>query len=186
MQPEQAIRSVYPLSDEAWELLNRHFVRTELPKGHLLFKSGRTEQSVYFIERGVARAYSLRDGREITFWIGMEGDPLISYNSYIHQKPGYENIELLEPCVLLKIHSDTLQSLYRTRLDLANWGRKLAERELVKTEEHFISLQCKPAEERYRQILENRPELLQRVALMHIAAYLGVTQVTLSRIRAAR
>jgi len=174
---------MYPLTEEAWALLAKRLQRVEFAKGHHLFRSGRTDETVYFMERGIARAYNIREGKDLTFWIGMEGDPLMSFNSYIRRKPGYENIELLENCVLYKIAAGELQQLYLENLELANWGRKLAELELIKTEEHFIGLQCQTAEERYKNLLQNRPELLQRVALMHIASYLGITQVTLSRIR---
>lgn len=174
---------MYPLSDEAWTLLSKRLQPITFAKGHHLFKSGRMDETVYFMEQGIARAYNMREGKDITFWIGMEGDPLMSFNSYILRKPGYENIELLENCTLYKIAAGELQQLYRENLELANWGRKLAELELIKTEEHFIGQQCKTAEDRYKDLLQNRPELLKRVALMHIASYLGITQVTLSRIR---
>lgn len=181
---ERHIRSVYPLSDESWHMIQQELVFLSFPKGHLLFKGGRVEPYVYFMERGIARAYSKPRHQEITFWFGREGDVLLSYNSYIYQKPGYETMELLEDCDLYRIEAQTLQAMFSQHLDLANWGRKLAERELVKTESHFINLQHKTAKERYLDLLQNHPDLLRRVPLMHIASYLGITQVTLSRIRA--
>jgi len=74
--------------------------------------------------------------------------------------------------------------LYNSDIQVANWGRKFAEQELVKIEERFISRQCKTAVERYRELIGNDPDLLQRVQLIHIASYLGITPVSLSRIRA--
>ncbi len=72
---------------------------------------------------------------------------------------------------------------YATNLEIANWGRKLAEIELIKTEERFISRQLGTAIDRYKKLLEENPSLINRVQLGYIASYLGISQVTLSRIR---
>lgn len=182
---ERKIRSIYPLSDGARDKLLQSLAPKTFPKGHILFRSGRVEPGVYFIEKGIARAYTLPKGKDMTFWIGAEGDVLFSYKSFISQKPGYENLELLEDSLLYKVETERLQELFREDLELANWGRKMAELELMKTEEHFIGMRFRTGRERYLDLLRNRPDILRRVPLMHVASYLGITQVTLSRIRAS-
>lgn len=155
-----------------------------LPKGHMLIKAGRTEHSVYFIENGIARAFCHQDDKEVNFWFGTESDILLSYNSLFLNKPGYENIELLENTVLYQLPDPALQSLYKNDLEMANWGRRMAESELIKAEECFIARQFKTAKERYEEFIRSNPDIIQRVQLGHIASYLGISQVTLSRIRA--
>lgn len=132
----------------------------------------------------MARAYSVRDNKEITYWFGAEGDVAISYFSYVANKPGYETVELLEDAVLYSISQEKLQELYSTNIEISNWGRKLAEYELIRTEQAFVVQQSLPAAIRYQQLLDQNPHLIRRVQLGYIASYLGVTQVTLSRIRA--
>jgi len=100
-----------------------------------LFKEGRTGSQLYLIEKGIARAYSVRGNKELTYWFGTEGDVAISYYSYISNKPGYETIELLEDSVLYSISLENLHALYSTNIEIANWGRKLAEIELIRTEQ---------------------------------------------------
>ncbi len=90
----------------------------------------------------------------------------------------------MEDSVLYRIANSTLQELYLHYIGLSNWGRKLAELELIKTEERLINRQFKTAAERYHELISNAPSLIKRVQLGHIASYLGITQVTLSRIRA--
>lgn len=158
--------------------------KVEYPKGHVLIKTGRIERVVYFIEKGIARAYFDKEDREVTFWFGVESNILLSYNSFFLGQPGYETIELLEDSVLYKISNDVLKNLYSNDLNMANWGRKLVESELIKTEERFISRQFKTATECYEDFINSYPDILQRVNLGHIASYLGISQVTLSRIRA--
>jgi len=150
----------------------------------MLIKAGRTERFVYIIEKGIARAFCHKDDKEVTFWFGSESDILLSYNSFFLGKPGYENIELLESSTVYKIAHQTLQNLYESDLEFANWGRRLAESELVKAEECFIARQFKTAKECYEDFIHSTPDILQRVQLGHIASYLGISQVTLSRIRA--
>jgi CRP-like cAMP-binding protein len=178
------IQQIYPLSAAILQELTAQFTEEAYPRNHVLFREGRVEHKMYFIEKGIARAYCYREEKEITFWFGVEGDVVFSYNSYAADKPGYETVELLEDAVLYSISHTAIRHLFDTHIELANWGRKLAEYELIKTESCFIGLQFQPAADRYKNLLESKPELIQRVQLGHIASYLGVTQVTLSRIRA--
>lgn len=177
------IKSIYPLSEAHTALLLEQLQPVQFPKNHLIIDAGKTGRSLYFLEKGVARAFLDGKDNQITFWFGMEGDLLLSFNSYIHQKPGYEHIELLEDCFLYEIKTEALEQLYLEHTALANWGRKFAELELVKTEERYIARLFKSARIRYAELQETYPGLLNRIALGHIASFLGVTQVTLSRIR---
>ncbi|MDO7743336.1 MAG: Crp/Fnr family transcriptional regulator [Pedobacter sp.] len=177
------IKSIYPLQDKHLQLLYAQLKRIELPKNHLIFHAQKVERSLYFIEKGIARAYLDGMDNRITFWFGMEGDVMFSYHSYINGKPGYENIELLENSILYELKTDSLIQLFNTHTELANWGRKLAELELIKTEERYIARLFKSASERYQELQASYPALINRIQLGHIASYLGVTQVTLSRIR---
>ncbi|GGG16278.1 Crp/Fnr family transcriptional regulator [Pontibacter amylolyticus] len=181
---EQAIRQLYPISDTSFGQLTALMQRQELPKGSILFREGEVSHKVFFIERGIARAFCYRNDQEVTFWFGAENEMLLSYYSYVANKPGYETVELLENAVVHAIDLARLQDLYLNNIELANWGRKLAEYELIKTEERFMVFQFQSATERYKALLEQSPGLIQRVPLNQIASYLGVTQVTLSRIRA--
>lgn len=178
------IISIYPLKPIEIEALLSAMESISFAKNAVLFDTNKIEKYVYFIEKGIARAYCNTDKQQATFWFGQEGDVILSYNSYIKEKPGYEIIELLEESKLLRISHQTLQNLYAKHIGLANWGRKLAELELIKTEERFINQQYKTAKERYAELLHESPKLIQRVQLTHIASYLGVSPVTLSRIRA--
>jgi len=156
------------------------------PKGHILIREGKVERSLFFLEKGVARAYLTNDGRDVTFWFGAEGEVLLSLKSYFSNEQGYESIELLEKSVVYKISYTSLISLYEEDVEMANWGRRFAESELIKADERYINQQFKPAAERYEDFVRDYPELVQRIRLGHIASYLGVSQVTLSRIRAER
>lgn len=178
------LNSVYPLPESALELLSAACKPVQKSKGDMLFRADRLETELYFLQQGIVRAFCDQGTHEVTFWFGQEGAVVLSYNSYIYNRPGYEYVELLEDAILYRLPCHILQDFFSRDLHIANWGRKMAEKELVKTEERLISRQFRTAAERYAELLQQSPELLQRVQLGHIASYLGINQVTLSRIRA--
>lgn len=184
MEIEQILDLIYPLPETSKLLLQNAAKEVSYSKGHILLRADKIETNLYFIRKGIARAYSNRDDNEVTFWFGKEGDTVLSMKSYVANQKGYEDIELLEDCELYELKSKTLQKLFKEDIHIANWGRKFAEKELVKTEERLISRQFRTATERYATLINDYPHLIQRVQLGHIASYLGISQVSLSRIRA--
>jgi len=184
MYIDNIIETLYVLPDSSKAALKNRIREIAHPKGHILLNADCVEKSIYFIKTGVVRAYAEIGGEEITFWFGMEGDPVLSMRSYINGEKSYESIELLEDCELYELNIVQLRLLYKEDIHLANWGRKLAELELIRTEERLIGMQFKTAQERYADLIRNQPKLLLRVQLGYIASYLGMSQVSLSRIRA--
>ncbi|KAA2243355.1 Crp/Fnr family transcriptional regulator [Chitinophaga agrisoli] len=183
MDIDAIIDNVYVLPEKSRERLKANISEITYPRGHLLFKVNKISSRIYFIKTGIVRAYAETPDNEITFWFGKEGDTVISMKSYVYDQKGYENIELLEPCELYQTDAEDLRKLFNEDIHIANWGRKFAEQELVKVEERLIFRQCRTAMERYKELISTDPALLQRVQLGHIASYLGMTQVSLSRIR---
>ena len=184
MSLDSILDVIYLLPKASKKLLKEHLEEVQFSKGTLLLQQHRIEKHIYFIKKGMVRAYAPTPDQEVTFWFGAEGATAVSMKSYVSNEPSYENIELLEDCSFYKINADVLQKLYQTDIEIANWGRKFAENELIKSEKRLISLQFKSAKERYLELITHHPGLLQRVALRHLASYLGITQVSLSRIRA--
>ncbi len=183
MDINEILDHIYPLPSDSKLLLTGLVKKVFFPKGHLLLKANKIETSIFLIKKGIVRAYADLDGIEITFWFGKEGDPVISMKSYVSNQKGYEDIELLEDCILYELQIGDLQQLFTKDIHIANWGRRFAEKELIKTEERLISRQFRPAIDRYKELLNDHPDLIQRVQLGYIASYLGITQVSLSRVR---
>ena len=85
---------------------------------------------------------------------------------------------------MYEIDLGRLQDLYRNDIHIANWGRRYAESACIKSEKLFIARQFKTSLERYQELINEYPSIIQRVPLGIIASYLGISQVNLSRIRA--
>lgn len=184
MEIGEILDKVYQLPQESKNAILNIVSESQSPKGTLLLSANKVEKEIFFIKKGIVRAYTNLSDHEITFWFGKEGDTFVSMQSYVNGSKGYEDIEALEDCTLYKLNTSELETLYLSNLDIANWGRRFAEQELLKTEERFIARQVKTASERYNEFMKNSPQLLQRIQLSYIASYLGITQVSMSRIRA--
>lgn len=163
-------------------------IKTELfPKKHLILKQGQVARRIYFIKEGFARAYYHDlDGKEHTLWFMGAGDIMISVYSFFMQQPAAENIELLEDCCLQSLTIQQLDDLYTDHPNFNFHGRKLTESYYIKSEERAIMLRCKKPLDRYKLLLKNHPQILQKVNLKHIASYLGIELETLSRLRASK
>ncbi|WP_341830670.1 Crp/Fnr family transcriptional regulator [Sphingobacterium thalpophilum] len=153
-------------------------------RNSLLIEQDKIQKNLYFLASGLARVYYETANRQITLDFVSPGGTLISMNSYVHDTPGYENIDLLEDNVVYQIDQKQLFDLYESDIAIANWGRKMAELEFIKAEQRTMSKLFNTAQERYAELLQKYPQYIQRIKLGYIASYLGVSQVTLSRIRA--
>lgn len=184
MKFKEIISDIYVIPNGSIQKLEEITEEIHCPKGFELMNTSKTETYLYFIKNGIARAYLFEEKYDVTFWFGLEADPILSMKSYVSNMPSYENIQLLEDSVLYQIDTNKLKKLYESDIYIANWGRKFAERELIRTEERWIKRQFQSAKEKYKDLITLEPQILQRVPLGMIASYLGITQVSLSRIRA--
>jgi CRP-like cAMP-binding protein len=177
------IKNYYPLSEAAQLALQDCFEKKVLPKNGLLLQEGQVCRHLYFLEKGALRGFYNSDGKEITHWFGFENDFVTSFHSFITQQPAVENIQLLESCELWSIAKDTLTALFNQHHEIERLVRIAYEKYYIRLEERFVNGQFKTAAERYENLLQDTPHILERVPLGCVASYLGITQETLSRIR---
>lgn len=153
-------------------------------KKHILIEPGKICAHYYFIEKGLARSYILSDGKEITNWFSKEGEITFSMMGSYYNKPAFKFVDLLEDCIFYVARVDALNNLLKSDVELSNWSRKLHQRGFLQLELRHIRLLTLSAKERYELFFRENPELHNRINLGHLASFLGMTQVTLSRIRA--
>ncbi len=178
------IRKFYPVSDESIQRLSKLLKEKHLPKHELLSKADTKDNSVYFIEKGCARTYFLVDGKEVTNWLSKEGDITFSSNSLYHRKAGLDFIELLEDSTIFSMSIESLNELYLTDINIANWSRTIHQEVLLKMQNLRIDRLTLTSKQRYENFVNENPDLINRINLGYIASYLGMTQQHLSSIRA--
>ena len=177
------IKNYSPLSTQAQNALQDCFEKISLPKNGYLLSEGKICRHLYFLEKGALRGFYNLDGKEITHWFGFEKDFVTSFHSFTTQEPAVENIQLLEGSILWAISKETLTALFNEYHEIERLMRIAYEKYYIRLEERFVNAQFKAASERYQNLLQQTPHILERVPLGYIASYLGISQETLSRIR---
>ena len=171
------------LSPEVVELLNNIATVKQGSKNSILIKQGQHCSHFYIIEKGFARIFSEIDGKEITTLFAKEDDIITSTYALFSQNRSNETIELLEDSVLLKINYEEFIIGCEKHPDLLKLYRILMEKYYLSLEERTLSLQFDSALDRYRKLLCEYPFILQRASLGAVASFLGMSPVTLSRMR---
>lgn len=165
----------------------RHLAeRLEVPAKTNLLKEGQVAHHTYYLEKGCARIWFNHAGKDITLNFFFEGDGVSSIESLRTGKPSDYSLETLEPCVIYKITKKDFQVMLD---ESPNFKRRIEEitfQTLFLYQRLFLSRIKDTPAERYKELLSSRPEILQRVPQHYIASYLGITPVSLSRIRNKR
>ena len=179
----EKLREIGNLSKENEIILLSTIERIECGPKTILHKRGKVCNSIYFVEKGIARTFYFKDGNDITYWITMENDFIGAMASFFMREPTDKMVETIEPCVLWKFEYSKLEKLFSKNHELAQIARLFSNYGIALVEKRFDSLHFNSAKERYDVLLIEQPDILKRVPLGIIASYLGVTQETLSRIR---
>ena len=89
MDIHEIINKIYPMPESSVDKLKRLLSKVTYPKKATSYwETGKTETNLFFIEKGIARAYIPVDGKEVTFWIGREGSTIVSLKSYVNNQQG--------------------------------------------------------------------------------------------------
>ena len=123
------INALVPLSPETEHALTDCLTPCRFPRRHLLVEEGHRAGAAFFIERGITRSYWLVNGEEITTSFAAEGSIVFSMDELYYDKPSEKYVETLEETEAYKITLDDLRRLFRTNLELANWGRIIHQNE---------------------------------------------------------
>lgn len=172
-----------PLSKEAEAAIDKISKQISIKKNTDLQPIGHTCKTIYFIKKGVARIYYFKDGIDITESFAFENNLIARVESLFTGKPSRKAIQILEDAEIIAINATELFKLYDQFPEIERLFRLIFEAAYVGTVDRIEGIQFHTAEERYNALMKEAPDVLKRVPLKYIASYLGITQVSLSRIR---
>jgi CRP-like cAMP-binding protein len=155
-------------------------------KGYKLIHEGQFSDELFFILEGAAKAYYVKDGKLITDWFAFENEFICAINSFFLFIPSPHYIELLEDSTLVMIKRNDMMNLCDKHHDIERLGRISTTKTMLQLQQRVVSLQFETAHQRYLNLLAQYPKIEQRASLGDIASFLGITQETLSRIRASQ
>lgn len=175
----------YNLPAAACEELTGRMERHVFRKGECVVREGERNADFYIVSRGIWLGHYLADGVDVSVWFAGEGEALFSTWGYVDSAPSRITIEAMSDAELYRISKTDLEAFFASSVEAANIGRRIFEQQFLALENWLLGDGGIPrAEERYRALLEESPELLRCVPLKHIASYLWITPQSLSRIRA--
>jgi CRP-like cAMP-binding protein len=174
----------HPLPEDSKEAIRGISKQVQCKKNEILQPIGHTCKTIYFLKKGLARIFYFKEDIDVTESFSFENNILARMESLFTSRPSRKGIQMLEESELIAISASGLFSLYDSFPDIERLMRILTERAYIDTINRIESIQFHTAEERYRDLLRNAPNVIKRVPLKYIASYLGITQVSLSRIRA--
>lgn len=180
----QKIKSRLSASEQEIQTLLENAEKQSFTHKDIIVHEGETNSNLYIITQGIWRAFTFKEGTEVTLWFASEGEIAFSTWGYAANTPSRLNLEVVTDSEAYCLTKSKLEELYNSSLQLANLGRKILENFMLEVEVSWLDSYNRTAFERYVMLLQKQPEIIQTVPLKHIASYLGITAQSLSRIRA--
>ena len=179
-----SIEKFIKLTDEEWQMLLPFLEMRKLKKQQYFFPEGKVANEVGFVLEGMLRHFYTKDGEEKTTYFYFENHFVSSYISCITKQPSQLTIEALSDCTIIVFPYDELSALFEKSITWQKFGRLMAEYLALGLEERMVGLLILSPEERYLELIKgNKTKIIERIPQHYIANYLGITPVSMSRIR---
>lgn len=180
---QNLMRQITGFTDAELELVMKYFEVKNIKKKTILLKAGDTAQELYFIVSGCMRLFYEKDGADISAYFFTDLMFAGAYDSFASRQPSRHSIETSEDCQILTISYKGWQQLFIELPKMNRFVLKIIEERFISLHKLYTSLILDTPEERFINLQTERPDILQRIPQHQIATFLGVTPVSLSRIR---
>ena len=160
------------------------YVRERILARHdILLRPGEICKNIYFVESGLLRCFYHHGGKEVTSWFAQKGDFCWSPESFLHQKPGIEQIEALEENTVISFFSfDALRCIYTLFPEFRALEESVTQRHLLAVQRKMQAMWMQQSPARLAWFQQEFPGLQKRIHGKHLASWLGITEVMMSRI----
>tara|TARA_B100000795_G_scaffold26515_1_gene17617 strand:+ start:230 stop:805 length:576 start_codon:yes stop_codon:yes gene_type:complete len=177
------ISNFIEFADSEWLEFSEDFVEKKIDKGDFLITEGDYCNYVGFIDQGLLNYYYLVDGKKYIRGFFFDNDFISSYTSFLLNEKAKGYIQAVENTSITLIHKTKIYQLYEKTSKFQQLGRMLTEHLFILVSEKYEDLLLKSPEERYLNLIENKPNVIQSIPQYMIASWLGITPEALSRIR---
>ncbi len=177
------IESRVSLTMADWEMIKDASEEQVFEANTLILETGKVCRYLYYLNEGLLRYFDWIDGEEKVKFFTFPDQLFTSQQSFPNQTRTRENIQTIEKSQVLAIPFDRVQHLFE---HIKNWSlfiRGVILEVSLDTESLLRASQNQTAEERYKTLLNDSPEYLQRIPLKYLASFLGIAPESLSRIR---
>lgn len=185
----EQFRNKFQLDDDKWNNYTNCFKRIEIYAKTTLLHEGEVSKKMFLIEKGCIRVWFNNNGKDITSQFFFENETVGSIESFRKNIPSPVTIETIEPSVLWWIHKNDLNRILEEIKEIPHLRDMFINKIFDRTFDYmkyFFSMIKDTPQERYLNLLKERPEIVKRVPQHYIASYLGISTVHLSRIKSKR
>ncbi|KRD10517.1 cyclic nucleotide-binding protein [Flavobacterium sp. Root901] len=179
-------RNKFSLTDEKWSEYIAYFNRIEVPAKTVLIEEGEVSKKLFIIEKGCIRVWFNNNGKDLTSQFFFENQSVASIESFMKKFPSPVVVETIEPSVLWWIHKKDVDTILEEIKEIPELRDLLINMLFQRTFDYmkyFFSFIKDSSTQRYLNLIEEKPQIVQRVPQHYIASYLGVSTVHLSRIK---
>ncbi|WP_214071594.1 Crp/Fnr family transcriptional regulator [Mucilaginibacter sp. dw_454] len=182
----KSLEKFVTFNEAEWIVFTQHLTYSTLKKKQYFAVEGKVCDKIAFVVTGSVRYFHIKDGVDITGYFSFENEFVSSYKSYLTGMPALNYIQALEDTRLINISKKDMDAMLNNPLlayKMERFGRLAAEYYLCCYEDRVAAFITQTPEERYLDLLSTGREILQRMPQHYIANFLGITPVSLSRIR---
>lgn len=180
----QQLKQITDLSHACEEEIKQRAKKQVVERGEIIHAAGEVCKKLFFIDSGLLRFfYYDAEGKEVTYHFFEENHFTSIINSYYHKAPSFYNIQSLENSTLYVLYFSEFEEMLERFPELESVYSYVLREFLMVAEHRILAFQFYSAEERYQDLLQNQPSIIQRAPLGHVASFLGISQATLSRVR---
>lgn len=182
-QIRRSLSQIINLDAEEFDYFTSLLRTKSLKKREMLLRNGEDCRDIYFINRGCLRYYYMVNGGEKTAQFFFEDSWYTDYESFLSGDPSENFVDAIEDTELLCLNRESLQKLYVLNPKFERFGRIAAEKAYLGIKYRTKKLTILTAEERYLELIRERPTIFNRIPQYYIASYLNIQPESLSRIR---
>jgi CRP-like cAMP-binding protein len=180
----QNFNTKVPLTEEEQELIKNYLTVKKIRKRQYLLQEGDVCKCVAFVEKGALRLYRINeDGSEHIVAFALEGSFITDLYSFLTNEPSMYNIDAIEDSELVLITKGPSDELRRRSSKYQEFIFQITSDAYIQLEKRITSTISLSIEERYKELIANNPDIIQRVPQHMIASYMGLNPETLSRVR---
>lgn len=174
------------LSENKWSEYASYFYRLEVPVKTILLEEGEISKKLFIIEKGCIRVWFNNNGKDLTTQFFFENQSVASIESFMKKLPSPVVIETIEPSIVWWISKNDLDKILEEIKEIPELRDLFINMLFERTFDymkHFVSFIKDSPTQRYINLIEERPQIVQRVPQHYIASYLGISTVHLSRLK---
>ncbi len=177
------LETIHPLTDALKKHLQEHLIPLVFPSRHILLEAPRVASHIYYLEEGFAMSYTYSDDGKITESFFKPGQLVLSFESFVNQKPSFEFIQLLKPSKVICISYETMLEVLTNYPESNEIYRSLMNEHYVKLQKQIRAMKRADHKSEYLKLRDLYPDIEKIVTQRAIASYLGITPQALARIK---